>query len=201
MFSRMHTSCKNLYLIKWECFVSNKLDPLPYYYQNINALFKYWKVSLNCTVRNHINRGIHLLLSLDQSDSFANVLGDSYQCCILGRSMHSWDFKDQPRKLKMCICIEETFTVTDTYLIYYIFFFFFIWIPLQLFCLVFKVRFTYFSYNQSKDRAFSGRDCRFYTSVAPFLPIFIATHSSDWMSGLYLSLCFFSDTVQCIVTI
>lgn len=124
MFSRMHTSCKNLYLIKWECFVSNKLDPLPYYYQNINALFKYWKVSLNCTVKNHINRGIHLLLSLDQSDSFANVLGDSYQCCILGRSMHSWDFKDQPRKLKMCICIEETFRVIDTYLVCFFFFVF-----------------------------------------------------------------------------
>lgn len=42
---------------------------------------------------------------------------------------------------------------------------------------------------------------QFYTSIAPFLPIFIVTHSSDWMSGLYLSLCFSSDTVQCIVMI
>lgn len=31
-----------------------------------------------------------------------------------------------------------------------------------------------------------------YTGVAPFLPIFIVTQVSDSMSGLFLSLCFFS---------
>lgn len=89
------------------------------------------------------------------------VLGDSYQCCILGSNMHSWDFKDQTRKFKMYI-YDRMNIYSNKYISNLSFLCVF-----GDFCNFFVLFWNgdlYFSVttkpNTIKDRGFNGRDCR-----------------------------------------